>query len=332
MNKEIKSLYRVYRPKNFGEVIGQQHITRTLQNQITSGKIAHAYLFCGTRGTGKTSVAKIFAREVSKWETQGTQPQTELDIFEIDAASNNSVQDVREIIEKVKYPPVFAKYKVYIIDEVHMFSGAAFNAFLKTLEEPPSHVIFILCTTEPQKLLPTVQSRCLRFDFRAVPENEIEKHLVSILKREKIEFDMEAVKMLSTAGHGSVRDAMSFTETVIAYCGDKKITALDVCEVIGIIDKKTLRELLNFVLVGDFKMIKTTCDFIFGKGLNASILVKDLLEVIRTVFIETKNAELLKVYKIFAELEMNIKTAVDVKGIFESACFLSINTPSLEGV
>ena len=326
MNKEIKSLYRVYRPKNFNEVIGQQHITRTLQNQIASGKIAHAYLFCGTRGTGKTSVAKIFARDVSRWENEAGSLQQELDIFEIDAASNNSVQDVREIIEKVKYPPVFAKYKVYIIDEVHMFSGAAFNAFLKTLEEPPSHVIFILCTTEPHKLLPTVQSRCLRFDFRAIATAELEKHLVSILKREKIEFDTDAVKLLADAGHGSVRDALSFTETVIAYCGTNKITATDVCAVIGIIEKKTLRELLNFILTDDFAMIKTTCDFIFGKGLNANTLVKDMLEVIRAVFVETKNTACLKVYKIFAELEMNIKTAVDVKGIFESACFLSLKT------
>jgi len=324
VNKEIKSLYRVYRPKNFGEVIGQQHITRTLQNQIESGKIAHAYLFCGTRGTGKTSVAKIFAREVSRWAPEKDTPQSELDIFEIDAASNNSVQDVREIIEKVKYPPVFAKYKVYIIDEVHMFSGAAFNAFLKTLEEPPSHVIFILCTTEPHKLLPTVQSRCLRFDFRTATTADLEKSLMGILKKENIQADADAIKLLASAGHGSFRDAQSFTETVLSYCGDKKITLIDVCEVIGIIDKKTLRELLNFILANDFTMIKTTCDFIFGKGLNASTLVKDFLEIIRTVFIETKNAALLKIYKVFAELEMNIKTACDVKSLFESACFLSL--------
>jgi len=321
MNKEIKSLYRVHRPKTFAQVIGQDHITKTLQNQISSGKVTHAYLFCGTRGTGKTSVAKIFAREVN---TGGmTPPDIFLDIFEIDAASNNSVQDVRDLIDKVKYPPVHAKYKVYIIDEVHMFSGAAFNAFLKTLEKPPSHVIFILCTTEPHKLLPTVQSRCLRFDFRSVATAEIEKHLAGILKKEKIDADPAAIKLLAEAGSGSVRDAMSFTETTVAYCGQNKITAQDVATVLGTVDRTALISLLDAITKKETQKITKQCTDIFSKGINTNVLVKDFLTVIRQTFMETKNPVLLYVYKIFAELEMNIKTAPDAATMFEGACFLA---------
>ena len=318
-------MYRVYRPKAFTDIIGQQHIVRTLQNQISSGTIAHAYLFCGTRGTGKTSVAKIFARAVNSHLSKGgvAAGGFELDIFEIDAASNNSVTDVRELIDKVKYPPVSAKYKVYIIDEVHMFSGSAFNAFLKTLEEPPSHVIFILCTTEPYKLLPTVQSRCLRFDFRSATNAETEKLLEKVFVSEKITADKDAIKLLASAGAGSFRDALSYAETAIAYCGKNKITASDVAQILGTVDKAVLKALLDAIVAADTAKTDTICTDIFSRGINPTALVKDFLEIIRTTFIEKKNQTLLDTYKTFAELEMSIKTATDAAAIFAGACFVS---------
>ena len=313
----MKSLYRVYRPKTFNEVIGQDHIIKTLQNQIKNNKVAHAYLFCGNRGTGKTSIAKIFARELNKEVKNG-----ELDIFEIDAASNNSVQDIREIIEKVKYLPVAGKNKIYIIDEVHMFSSSAFNAFLKTLEEPPSHAIFILCTTEPHKLLPTIQSRCLRFDFRAVSTKDIEILLTKILKKENIIVSAEAVKMLSEAGCGSVRDALSFTETVISYCGEKQITEADVIAVLGTVSSETLKMLLDSIIKCDTKKIIQTCADIFAKGINAGMLIKNFLNIIKIEFI--KNPALYSnVFKLFSELEITIKTSTDVFWQFENTCLLA---------
>ena len=312
----MKSLYREYRPKKFNEVIGQDHIIKILQNQINNNKVAHAYLFCGNRGTGKTSVAKIFAKELNK-EKNG-----ELDIFEIDAASNNSVQDVRDIVEKVKYPPVVGKYKIYIIDEIHMFSSSAFNALLKTLEEPPTHIVFILCTTEPHKLLPTVQSRCLRFDFRSVSIDLIEKHLKNILKKENIIASDDAVKLLSESGCGSVRDALSFTETVISYCGQKEITEKDVVTVLGTVSGETLKKLLNAIINSDINNITVICAEIFSKGINAGMLIKNFLTIIKKELL--KNFSVYeKVFRQFSELEQSIKTSTDVFWSFENTCLLA---------
>ena len=335
MNKEIKSLYRVYRPRQFLDVIGQDHITRTLTNQIVAGAVGHAYLFCGTRGTGKTSVAKIFANAVNclnfkeKGKVCGTCEnckKSNIDVFELDAASNNRVEDVREIIDKVKYPPIFGKYKVYIVDEVHMFSASAFNAFLKTLEEPPSHVIFILCTTEAHKLLPTVQSRCLRFDFRTVATVQIEKLINGIFKKENIMADADAVSLIADAGRGCVRDALSFAETVTAYCGGKKITAADVGEVLGSVDVKVLKELLSATLAQQADRIVSVTEKIFSVGRNTNAVVRAFLDEIRNQFIATKNARLMEIYKTFAELEINIKTAIEAKNMFEGACLVAAFT------
>jgi len=304
----MKSLYREYRPKSFAEVIGQNHITQTLQNQIKGGRISHAYLFCGTRGTGKTTVAKILARQLAN----------DIDIFEIDSASNNSVGDVRDIIDKVKFPPVLSNYKVYIIDEVHMFSQSAFNAFLKTLEEPPAHAIFILCTTEPHKLLPTVQSRCLRFDFRPVSSEAIEKLVTKILKKENVNATGEAVKLLADAGCGSVRDALSFAETAINYAGGKEITADDVAEVLGTVPDATLKTLLTAITAHDTKQIQKTIGDIFKRGINVGILIKNFLDII-------KNENAWVYFRTFTELEMAIKNSPDPRAHFENACLLCAN-------
>ena len=327
--KEIKSLYRTYRPKTFDQVIGQDHIVKILKNQIAANKVSHAYLFCGSRGTGKTTVAKIFARTVSAASPDEQKKASflvhgDLDIFEIDAASNNSVQDVRDIIEKVKYPPVNSKYKVYIIDEVHMFSGSAFNAFLKTLEDTPSHIIFILCTTEPHKILPTVQSRCLRFDFRPACEKDIQKVLTTVLKKENVAATDDAIKLITAAACGSYRDALSFAETVISYSGTQ-ITADDAAQVLGTVAPETLTLLLNQIKEKKINSITKTCDTIFQKGININLLIKNFLEIIKKEFITgpAGQPQVGHIFKIFSELELSIKNSLDPKTHFENTCLLA---------
>ncbi|MBP3582028.1 MAG: DNA polymerase III subunit gamma/tau, partial [Clostridia bacterium] len=213
------ALYRKYRPRTFEEVIGQDHIVKTLVNQIKLDKISHAYLFTGSRGTGKTSTAKIFAKAINCADSKNGSPcgkcevcksldGANIDVLEIDAASNNGVDEIRDLREKVKYPPVVGKYKVYIIDEVHMLSTSAFNALLKTLEEPPAHTVFILATTEVHKLPATILSRCLRFDYKLVSLEDLSNLLKSILKAENVTFDEQAINIIARAGEGSVRDTL----------------------------------------------------------------------------------------------------------------------------
>jgi len=310
MNQSINSLYRKYSPQKFSDVIGQQHIVKTLQNQIKNGTTSHAYLFYGTRGTGKTTIARILAKSLA-------QPN---DIFELDAASNNSVDNVRELIEKTKYPPTFSKFKVYIIDEVHMFSGSAFNAFLKTLEEPPSHVVFILCTTEPHKLPQTILSRVLRFDFRPIPSGDLEKYVTSLLKKENIESEPEAIKMIVEQGRGSVRDSLSITESVLAY--DKSIKVASVESVLGKVNRATLKDIILNLLAKDIEKVIKICDQIFSSGHNITQVVGDILRETKNQFIETKNTELIKIYKTFADIEMHIRTSIDPRTMFEGACLL----------
>ena len=221
----MATLYRKYRSQRFEDVIGQEPIITTLTNQIKLGRIGHAYLFTGSRGIGKTSCARIFARAVNCLHPVNGSPCGEcevckklavdnVDIIEMDAASNNGVDDARDIREKVKYLPVACKYKVYIIDEVHMLTGGAFNALLKTIEEPPDHVIFILATTEPQKLPQTILSRCIRFDFKLVPTDILAKHVAKIYDAEGIKYTQDAVEEIARLGEGSVRDALSVADTL----------------------------------------------------------------------------------------------------------------------
>ena len=209
------SLYRRFRPDSFDKMVRQEHVVRVLENQIKQGAVGHAYLFCGPRGTGKTSVARIFARAVNCERPKGASPcgkcaackaiaDGSLDVVEIDAASNNGVNEMRDLREKVQYPPVTGKYKVYIIDEVHMLTDSAYNALLKTLEEPPSHAIFILATTEPHKIPATILSRCMRLDFKLIPAEDLEAHLKSILKEIGKEYETEAVAAIARAGAGKI--------------------------------------------------------------------------------------------------------------------------------
>lgn len=293
---EHLALYRKYRPKTFDDVIGQQHITRALQNQIASDKLSHAYLFTGSRGVGKTTIARIFARAVNCEHNQNGSPcgecetckrlesESDINIIEIDAASNNRVDDIREIREKVKFMPVGAKYKVYIIDEVHMLTDSAFNALLKTLEEPPSHVIFILATTEAHKLPATILSRCVRFDFRLVSNNDLIKLLANILDKEGVEYDNDALRLIANAGEGSVRDTLSIADCIVAY-SEGKITKDGVLKVLGTTDYELL---INFYELLREKDIGGVLDFvnnIDSAGKNISMFVKELSKHARNLLI-----------------------------------------------
>src|ERR1700678_238099 len=239
-------LARRYRSSTFDEVVGQEHIAQTLKKAIQSDRIAHAYLFCGTRGTGKTSTARILAKclNCEKFDRPTVTPCNEcesckaiargddIDVIEIDAASNTGVDNVRDIISNSQFRPARSRFKVYIIDEVHMLSKNAFNALLKTLEEPPEHVKFILATTEPEKVLPTILSRCQRYDFRNISSKEIAGHLKEICKKEKISADDDALALVAKAGAGSMRDALSLLDRLLSL-GDKKLSAADVEQILG---------------------------------------------------------------------------------------------------
>jgi len=315
------SLYRKYRPKTWSDVIGQDHIVKTLQNQLKNGAPNHAYLLCGTRGTGKTSIAQIFARAV----TDNNPFAQGIDIIEIDAASNNRVEDVRDLIEKTKYPPTHSKYKVYIIDEVHMFSNSSFNAFLKTLEEPLPHVIFILATTEPNKLPKTILSRVLRFDVRPVSTELLVKSVEKIFKSENITATPEALKLIAEAGNGSVRDTLSTAEAVMSY--NKDITESSVTLVLGKLDTKLLNTLLDAILAKDTKTLDITLQTISTSSVNLNTVIVDILKLLKQRFLSRGDnlspVKVLEVFKIFAELEMSIKTALNPQAMFEGACIIA---------
>lgn len=291
-----KALYRVYRPKNFEDVVGQEHIVKTLKNQIKNNNIGHAYLFSGTRGTGKTSTAKIFARAVNCLNPINEEPCNEceickdtlndniMDIVEIDAASNNSVDDIRELRESVKYTPSKAKYKVYIIDEVHMLSQGAFNALLKTLEEPPSYVIFILATTEPHKIPATILSRCQRFDFKRVSSKDIANRMEYICKKENIEAEDKALSLIARNSQGALRDALSILDQCMSF-GNDKIEYDDVIELLGTVNIDELFELSQAIMDENTKKsLQILNEFIiWGKDIRN--LINDLIDHFRNIMV-----------------------------------------------
>lgn len=291
------ALYRKFRPDTFEDVKGQEHIVTTLKNQMKANRIGHAYLFCGTRGTGKTTVAKILAKAVNcehpkdgspcnECETcRAIQAGTSMNVIEIDAASNNGVDNIREIREEVAYRPTRGKYKVYIIDEVHMLSTGAFNALLKTLEEPPSYVIFILATTEAHKIPVTILSRCQRYDFRRITIDTIAARLQELLDAEGVEAEERAVRYVAKAGDGSMRDALSLLDQCIAFYMDQKLTYDKVLDVLGTVDTEVFSHLLRCVLRQDVVGCIRLLEELVNRGKEMAQFVSDFTWYMRNLLL-----------------------------------------------
>ena len=296
-------LARKYRPQTFDEIVGQEHVTRTLANAFARGRVHHAFLFCGARGVGKTTAARVLARALCCESGPTPTPcgvcspcttitaGSAVDYFEIDGASNNSVDDIRELRDGVKYQPAQLKRKIYIIDEVHMLSTAAFNALLKTLEEPPPHVTFVFATTEVHKIPVTILSRCQRYDFKLVPVARLVAQLQMVLGKESIVYEQGALALLAREAGGSVRDALSLADQVIAYAGDEPLTEARVAEVLGVADRKLLLDLARAVTSGDARGALTAVDAAEERGVDLAQLARTFLAVLRDLAVVGEIAE-----------------------------------------
>ncbi|MCT4661784.1 MAG: DNA polymerase III subunit gamma/tau [Tissierellales bacterium] len=285
-----QAIYRKYRPKNFEEVVGQKHIIKILKNQIAKDNIAHAYLFCGTRGTGKTSTAKIFARAVNCENPidgnpcnecdvcKGILDQSIMDVVEMDAASNNSVEDIRDLRERVKYLPSKGKKKVYIIDEVHMLSKGAFNAFLKTLEEPPSHLVFILATTEPEKIPATILSRCQRYDFKRIRTEDMVGNMQSITDQMGINIEKRALRLIANNADGAMRDALSILDQCVAFAQTgEEITYEYMTEILGLVNQDLIFDLVDAMINKDLVSVLNQVNYVVQNGKDIHQFIRDLM-------------------------------------------------------
>lgn len=305
MESKYLALYRQYRPNVFDEVQGQEHIVRTLLNIINSQKISHAYLFCGPHGTGKTSVAKIFANTINCSHSNDIYKPCQdcinnidrnLDIIEIDAASNNGIDDVRDLREKIKHLPTQSKYKIYIIDEVHMLSKGAFNALLKTLEEPPKHVIFILATTDPQKIPLTILSRVQRFNFKRIDKKTIIKHLMNVFKEEKIEYEDNVLDLIASLGAGSLRDTLSIADQVSIFAGSEKIKLSDVEKLFGITNIDNIINIINLATSHNIKDLIQLTTKLVENGMDIERFTIQMINVLKDylILIKTNAIDLLE--------------------------------------
>ena len=351
------ALYRKYRPRTFDEVIGQDNIVQTLKNQVIKDEISHAYLFTGSRGTGKTSCAKILARAINCLHHKNGSPCGECevcrglaqvnntDILEIDAASNNRVDEIRDLRESVKYPAIVGRRKVYIIDEVHMLTDSAFNALLKTLEEPPENVVFILCTTEMNKLPATILSRVIKFEFNLVDTNLLIELLKRIFADSKVGYDEESLEIIATAGEGSVRDTLSIADAVVAFC-DGNVSADKTLKIVGKSSVDMLMPVVNAIFANDAKQVFVEVDKLKKSGKNINILLKDLCNLIKDLilikggiddlallhltnknftaineFVQNIDKERLSyAFNTLSSVEMDLKFSLDPQLLFESAC------------
>ncbi|MGB8452688.1 MAG: DNA polymerase III subunit gamma/tau [Anaerocolumna sp.] len=361
------ALYRKFRPGDFNDVKGQDHIVTTLKNQVKADRIGHAYLFCGTRGTGKTTVAKILGKTVNCEHPVDGNPcnecatcisinnQTSMNVIEIDAASNNGVDNIREIVDEVRYSPTEGKYKVYIIDEVHMLSAGAFNALLKTLEEPPSYVIFILATTEAHKIPITILSRCQRYDFRRITIDTIADRLTDLIRREGVEAEEKAVRYIARMGDGSLRDALSLLDQCIAFYFGQKLTFDNVLEVLGAVDIEVFARLLDIILKGNVSAAMSLLEELIIKGkeltqftvdftwyLRNLLLVKTSEDTSEVIEVSTDNLATLKqqaeqidietlirYIRIFSDLSNQIKYASQKRVMVEVA-LIKLCKPQME--
>ena len=315
------SLYRKWRPQTFSDIVGQDNVVKTLKNAIKLDRIAHAYLFCGPRGTGKTSTAKILAKALNCEEGPTVDICDEcsacnkitnnnsIDVLEIDAASNRGINEIRELREKVKFSPTEGNYKVYIIDEVHMLTTEAFNALLKTLEEPPEYVIFILATTEPNKLLSTILSRCQRFDFGRLSINDIIERLSYICEQEEVEISQKALSSIARNAGGGMRDAISILDQTISYAGSE-ITMDDVSAVLGMVDRDILIELTKIMIENDVEAALNLVSDIIGQGKNISQFVDDLIHHLRNLLLLKECKDTNKLVEVGTEEKEELKSLV----------------------